>query len=57
MTTVSDVNSGEISSPIMEKRAGITICGLLGKSDKCSNIFINNNIVAGAPFAGYVMTG
>jgi len=39
-------------------RAGMTICGLLwDKGDKCFDISVTNNIVAGAAYAGYVVPG
>jgi hypothetical protein len=37
-----------------DKRAGISVCGYAWPKDKCKDIFINNNIVGGAPYAGFV---
>jgi hypothetical protein len=30
------------------------VCGYLWPKDKCYDTFINNNIVGGAPYAGFV---
>ena len=37
-----------------DKRAGISVCGYAWPKDKCKDIFINNNIVGGVPYAGFV---
>jgi hypothetical protein len=42
------------SNELINKRAGITVCGYIWPLDYCTDIFINNNIVAGTAFAGYV---
>ena len=42
------------SNELIDRRAGITVCGYNWPKDKCTDIFINNNIVAGTPYAGYV---
>lgn len=42
------------SSAYADKRAGISVCGYIHPNDQCSDIFINNNIVGGAPYAGFV---
>lgn len=42
------------SNKAIDKRAGITVCGYNWPKDRCTNVFINNNIVAGVPYAGYV---
>jgi hypothetical protein len=42
------------SSAIIDKRAGITVCGYTWPLDKCKDIYVYNNIVAGTPYAGYV---
>lgn len=48
------VETAMSSNMAIDKRAGITVCGYNWRKDKCTNIFINNNIVAGTPYAGYV---
>ena len=42
------------SNKAIDKRAVITVFGYNWPKDRCSNVFINNNIVAGVPYAGYV---
>jgi len=42
------------SNRLIDRRAGITVCGYNWPKDKCKNIFINNNIAAGVPYAGFV---
>jgi hypothetical protein len=43
------------SSPIVEPRAGITVCGYNYPKASCKDVFIYNNIVCGVPYAGYVI--
>ena len=47
---VTSMSSNELIDP----RAGITVCGYEWPKDRCTDIFINNNIVAGTAYAGYV---
>ena len=42
------------SNELIDPRAGITVCGYEWPKDRCTDIFINNNIVAGTAYAGYV---
>jgi hypothetical protein len=42
------------SNEVIDKRAGITVCGYNWPKDQCIDVFINNNIVAGVAYAGYV---
>jgi hypothetical protein len=42
------------SSPFADKKAGISVCGYAWPKDTCTDTFINNNIVGGAPYAGFV---
>lgn len=39
----------------MNPRAGITVCGYDWPKVQCRDVFIFNNIVSGAPYAGYVI--
>jgi hypothetical protein len=43
------------SNPTVEPRAGITVCGYNYPRVTCKDVFIYNNIVSGAPYAGYVI--
>ena len=46
----------EADLPILEPRAGISACAD-GEGLICSNLKIVNNIVAGAPYGGFVVPG
>ena len=46
-----------MSTSDVDKRAGINVCGYIWPKDTCSNIKIQNNIVAGALYAGFITMG
>jgi hypothetical protein len=48
----------EVIGKLVDKQAAVAVCSYFyDKGDKCQNIYIRNNIVGGAQYAGFIMPG